>query len=96
MPPLLKALKQLKNINKQSIAELKVMMNPPAGVHGCVLAVCVCARACLIVLAVCVHVYMSGACLCVHVCVHVWLFVRMSVCVLCACLCVSMPLIPTI
>lgn len=31
MPPLLKALKGLRAIDKSSIAELKVMRNPPAG-----------------------------------------------------------------
>ena len=32
MPPLLKALKELRSIDKSSIAELKVMKSPPAGV----------------------------------------------------------------
>lgn len=36
MPPLLKALKDLSAIDKGSIAELKVMRNPPAGaLPGC-------------------------------------------------------------
>jgi hypothetical protein len=34
LPPLQKAINGLKSIDKSSIAELKVMMKPPAGVNG--------------------------------------------------------------
>ena len=41
MPPLNKAIKGLKSIDKPSIAELKVMMNPPAGVKMVMRCICI-------------------------------------------------------
>lgn len=41
MPPLLKVLKELRYIDKGSIAELKVMKSPPAGVKLVMRAVCI-------------------------------------------------------
>ncbi len=41
MPPLSKAIKGLRSIDKQSIAELKVMMNPPPGVKMVMRCICI-------------------------------------------------------